>query len=225
VRAFEAVARTTFGHPNGTASLDFAGRTDVSIVREFFTKHGIDPTPANFERFLDDYVFWLDHFLGRSSGRVLPGVWDLIRALRRLPEPPVSGLLTGNIRLGAELKLRHYGLWEEFELGAFSDDGEDRNELAALAHRRGNVLAGRDLDGDEVLVIGDTPRDVACAEAIGARCLAVATGGTPLETLRRTGATWVAASLAEVNAEEISGAGDAAAGRRGFPGGRRAAVR
>lgn len=199
LRAFAAVARHTFGQPNGTDGLGFAGRTDASIVREFFRGHGIAASPENFARFFDDYVFWLDHYLDRQAGRVLPGVWEFLRALRGRGETPVVGLLTGNIRLGAEIKLRHYGLWDQFVLGAFSDDHEDRNVLARIALDRGREWTDRRLAGEEVLVIGDTPLDIACAQAIGAPCLAVATGGTSETELRAGGARWVVPSLAEVD--------------------------
>lgn len=197
--AFASVARCTFGVPGGTDHLPFAGRTDVSIVREFFRAHGIPETPENFTRFFDDYVFWLDHHLEQLPGTVLPGVHELLDAVRSLPEPPVIGLLTGNIRLGAEIKLRHYGIWEHFETGAFSDDHEDRNVLAAIALERGGKCAGRQLAGEEAVVIGDTPLDVACARAIGARCLAVATGGCDLATLQSCAPCWVAPSLAGID--------------------------
>ncbi|MBX3745921.1 MAG: haloacid dehalogenase-like hydrolase [Verrucomicrobiae bacterium] len=202
-QAFAAVARHTFGQGNGVAGLSFAGRTDRAIVREFLTRHRLPATPANIDRFLDDYVFWLDHFLGRLSGRVLPGVWESLDGLRRLPDPPLVGLLTGNIRLGAELKLRHYELWTEFEMGAFADDDEDRNRLAAIARERGGEHLGRVLEGSEILVIGDTPLDIACARAIGARCLAVATGEFTAEALRSHGADWVTPTLGETSAAAL----------------------
>jgi len=199
VRAFAAVARHTFQQPDGTARLNFAGRTDLSIIREFFDGCGIPATPANLQRFLDDYVHWLAHYLGQLPGRLLPGVTDALESLRRLPEPPVLALLTGNIRLGAEIKLRHFGVWEEFVLGAFSDDHEDRNVLAAIARERGSEWLGTPVAGDEVMVIGDTPRDIACAQAIQAKCLAVATGGTSLAALREHGPTWAVPDLTTVD--------------------------
>lgn len=202
-QAFAAVARHTFGQPDGVAGLAFAGRTDRAIVREFLTRHRLPATQANIDRFLDDYVFWLDHLLGRLSGRVLPGVRETLDGLRRLPEAPVVGLLTGNIRLGAELKLRHYGLWSEFELGAFADDDEDRNRLAAIARERGGEHLGRPLDGSEILVIGDTPLDIACARAIGARCLAVATGDFAPDALQEHGADWVTSTLGAADAAAL----------------------
>ena len=205
LKAFAAVARSTFGQPDGVTGLNFAGRTDRSIVREFFVGCGIPATSENIDRFLDDYLFWLDHLIGRQPGRVLPGVPEALAGLRRRRHPPLVGLLTGNVRLGAELKLRHYGLWDAFAIGAFGDDHEDRNVLAAMARDRGAEWLGRDLAGDEVLVIGDTPLDIACARAIGARCLAVATGGFSLETLIGHAPTWAASRLDEVSVADLCG--------------------
>lgn len=205
VKAFAAVARTAFGQPDGVGHLNFAGRTDRSIVREFFDRSGLPSTTENIDRFLDDYLFWLDHYLARIPGRVLPGVGAAIARLQAMDSPPVVGLLTGNIRLGAEIKLRHFGLWDAFALGAFGDDHEDRNVLAAIARDRGSQWIGGDLSGDEVLVIGDTPLDIACARAIGARCLAVATGGSPLATLQAHAPTWVATCLDEVDLPTLCG--------------------
>lgn len=207
VRAFGEVARSTFGRPEGTARLKFAGRTDLSLIREFFGHEGIPPTPENFARFLDDYVHWLEANLKELSGRILPGVRETLASLRGLKERPILGLLTGNIRLGAELKLRHFGLWDEFELGAFSDDAEDRNHIAAVARDRGSERLGRTLKGEEVLVIGDTPHDISCARAIGAPCLAVATGGTALPDLVAHAPAWAVPSLAHVSVAELCAGG------------------
>ena len=70
---------------------------------------------------------------------------EFLDGLRALPQPPMLGLLTGNIRLGAEIKLRRYGLWDVFETGAFADDSEDRNHIAAAALERGRRVLGKDL--------------------------------------------------------------------------------
>jgi phosphoglycolate phosphatase len=202
-KAFAQVCETEFGIPNGTANLNFAGRTDTSIIREFFNQFQIAPSPANFQRFLDHYVFRLDHLLGQLRGTVLPGVHAMLRNLEALPEQPLLGLLTGNIRLGAQIKLTHYHLWTCFRTGAFADDHEDRNQIAAVARDRGNQLLGRKLDGSEILVIGDTPRDVECANAIGARSIAVATGKFSREELLREKANWTVESLVDVSVREV----------------------
>src|SRR5882762_4618866 len=95
-KAFARVCASEFNQRNGAARLHFAGRTDPSIVREFFQTHEIEPSADNFRRFFDRYVFYLDHLLGQLSGGVLPGVHEIMRELNSLPRPPMIGLLTGN---------------------------------------------------------------------------------------------------------------------------------
>src|SRR5438477_7461273 len=157
VKAFAKVFATEFGAVDGFERLKFAGRTDVSLVREFFGFHGLAATPENFERFFERYVFWLDHILRDSHTRMCPGVPEFIQQLRELPDPPLLGLLTGNIRLGAEIKLRHFDLWTTFETGAFADDHEERDHIAAIARQRGTRILKQQLGDDQVVVIGDTP--------------------------------------------------------------------
>lgn len=196
VKAFARTLASEFGIPEGTERIRFGGRTDPSLVRELFQHTRIAHTPENVRRFFDVYVFWLDHLLtSNRAGGTCPGVRQFLSGLANLPEPPAVGLLTGNIRLGAEIKLRHYNLWEEFRLGGFGDDHEDRNEIARIALDRGSRFLRRPLKGEETLVVGDTHRDVECGRAIGARVLAVATGAESLESLRTHQADWTAATL------------------------------
>jgi phosphoglycolate phosphatase len=202
-KAFAQVCASEFGVPNGTERLDFAGRTDPSIVREFFQHHQIEPSRENFDRFFGSYVFYLDHLLGRLNGRVLPGVCEVIHGLRSLRKPPLLGLLTGNIRLGAEIKLGHYQIWNFFRLGGFGDDHEERNQVAAVARERGSRFLREELNGDGILVIGDTPRDIECAKFIGARSLAVATGKYTVEQLGGHSPTWVVSSLEECCLDQV----------------------
>ena len=205
VKAFAKVFATEFNAHHGVERMRFAGRTDTSLVREFFGLHGIPPTPENFSRFFTPFVHWLDHILAHSRTEECPGVRQWLRELRALPLPPLTGLLTGNIRLGAEIKLRHFNLWQEFELGGFADDHEDRDQIAHAARRRGRLRLDGALRGEEILVIGDTPLDIRCARAIGAKVLAVATGGASLEELKRQQPDWVVEDLTCVSAQEICG--------------------
>lgn len=207
VRAFAKVFATEFGATDGFERLKFAGRTDVSLVREFFSIHQIVPSAQNFERFFERYVFWLDHILRESRVEVCAGVWEFIGQLQALPQPPLLGLLTGNIRLGAEIKLRHVQLWELFQTGAFADDHEERDQIAATARQRGSRILGEPLRDEQVLVIGDTPLDIRCARAIGARVLAAATGGAALDELRRHAPDWAVENLGRVRAAEVVGVG------------------
>jgi phosphoglycolate phosphatase-like HAD superfamily hydrolase len=205
VKAFAKVFETEFGAIDGFERLKFAGRTDVSLVREFFDIHGIPASPSNFERFFERYVFWLDHILRESKTQICYGVPEFLHELKVLANPPLLGLLTGNIRLGAEIKLRQVGLWDEFETGAFADDHERRDQIAAVARERGSRILSEDLRDEQVLVVGDTPLDIDCARAIRARVLAVCTGGADLQELKRHKPDWAVPDLSFVNAREVVG--------------------
>jgi len=208
VRAFERVLATQFGVPGGIDGVRFAGRTDSSLVHEIFRKHRIEVAPETVARFFDAYYFWLDHLLERSNGGPLPGARDWLEALAGLPHRPAVGLLTGNVRLGAEIKLRHYGLWDHFQTGGFGDDDLDRNRIAVAARRRGEELLGGRLKDSEVLVVGDTPLDIACGRHAGARTLAVATGPHSLAELAAHQPDWVAADLRQASVRRICGGED-----------------
>lgn len=203
IKAFAKVFQTAFDAHDGFEKLKFAGRTDVSLVREFFVYHKIAQTPENFELFFERYVFWLDYILNHSQTEACPGVWEFIDGLKNLPKPPLMGLLTGNIRLGAEIKLRHFDLWKEFETGAFADDNEDRDLIAVAARDRGHRILGKSLRDDEILVIGDTPFDIRCSRAINAKVLAVATGGATLNELKRHEPDWAVEDLRRVGASDV----------------------
>lgn len=205
VKAFAKVFETEFHAVDGFERLKFAGRTDFGLLREFFGFHQIPLSPENFRRFFDCYVFWLEHFLHQTRGEVCPGVGVFLRDLEALPRPPLLGLLTGNIRLGAEIKLRHFSLWTRFSTGGFADDHEDRDQIAAVARERGVRILGEALRPDQVLVVGDTPLDIRCARAIGAKALAVATGGCTLEELRQHKPDWAVENLTKITACEVAG--------------------
>ncbi len=203
VRAYAKVFETEFRTTDGFERLKFGGRTDLSLIREFFGFHGIPVTPENLERFFSRYVFWLDQFLREGQAMVCAGVREFIRGLEALPRPPLLGLLTGNIRLGAEIKLRHVDLWDCFVVGGFADDHEERSEIAAAALRRGSGVLQEELRGDQVLVVGDTPFDIRCARAIGAQALAVATGNWPMDELRSHRPDWAVRDLTQVQPAEV----------------------
>ncbi|HOX58422.1 MAG TPA: HAD family hydrolase [Candidatus Paceibacterota bacterium] len=205
VRAFAETFASEFNTVDGFERLQFPGRTDTGLVREFFGFHQIAPTPENFTRFFQRYVFCLDHILRESKTAVCPGVWEFLRELQALPHAPLLGLLTGNIRLGAEIKLRHFQMWDAFETGAFGDDHEERDRIAAVAQQRGSRLLGTELRGDEVLVVGDTPNDIRCGRAIRAKVLAVATGGSRLEELEAHQPDWAVPDLRAITAREVAG--------------------
>lgn len=207
VRAFARTAEIAFGKPGGTRTMRFHGRTDASLVREFLRLHDLADTAENLDRFLATYGFLLDEELERHRGEICPGVTDCLAQLRALPEPPLVGLLTGNIRVGAALKLAAHGLAAEFSVGAFADDHESRNELAAVAQRRASEMLGCAMAGHEILVVGDTLADIECAHSIGGRCLAVATGGDTLPDLLAHSPALAVESLADLPVERMLSAG------------------
>jgi len=155
--------------------ITLAGATDALIARALLEKHGIDGTAENTAALLDSYLHHLPHRLPRHDGNLLPGILPLLDALRAR-EDVVLALLTGNLVRGAEIKLGHYGVWDYFEFGAFADDHPDRNELGKYARARAFEKHGVEFPPDRIYVFGDTPRDIECGRAIGARTVAIATG-------------------------------------------------
>jgi phosphoglycolate phosphatase len=165
----------------GMGRVRFDGKTDPQIVAELLDSAGHEgPPPAErVDAICRRYVDLLAAELERPSTRttVMPGVHRLLDALER-QHGVVLGLLTGNIARGAALKLLAAGIDpKRFRVGAFGSDAAHRPELPPIAARRAAELFGREPSGHEVVIIGDTPADVACGECINARTVAVATGG------------------------------------------------
>jgi phosphoglycolate phosphatase len=202
-KAFAKTFATEFDLHHGAERMKFAGRTDVSLVREFFKIHHLDESPKHFRQFFDRYIFWLDHIIEQSIGNECVGVRPFIADLLARPQPPMLGLLTGNIQLGAEIKLRHFGLWDFFVMGGFADDHEERNHIAVAALERGRRVLDPHLQPQEVVVIGDTPFDVRCGKFIGAKTLAVATGGSTYEDLLPCQADWTVRDLTHIRAGDL----------------------
>lgn len=205
VQAFGLAFAEEFGITQGIERLNFNGRTDTSLVREFFGMNQVAMSPENVARFFEAYLTRLQRLLPARPGRVCPGVAGFLDALRALPQPPAIGLLTGNIQRGAELKLGHYGLWPHFPFGGFADDHEDRDQIAAAARQRGSEYLKRELRGDEIVVVGDTPLDIRCGRAIEARVLAVATGNYSVQELKSFKPDWAVEDLSHIRADEICG--------------------
>jgi phosphoglycolate phosphatase-like HAD superfamily hydrolase len=198
IRALRTAFREVFSLPEShEIPLDLAGATDSGIYREFVVARGLENSAPAMEEFFDVYHRHLEINLAVSSdGRALPGALELLEELR-LHGRHHSSLLTGNTRRGAEAKLARFGLDVYFETGhgAYGDDHHDRNQLGPIAVERVRRATGRTYGGHEVVVIGDTPKDIRCAKAIGAMAVAVATGHHGAEDLAKGGADLVATSL------------------------------
>jgi phosphoglycolate phosphatase-like HAD superfamily hydrolase len=181
-RALKLGLKDKFGIEDDLKGIEIAGRTDSGIVRQLCRRFGWEETPETFARFFDGYLHHLEILLPQSNGRLLPGIIPLLNELKARPDM-VLGLLTGNLERGAELKLRHYGVWDYFEFGAYADDHHDRNELGRFASARALEAHGVEFAPDRIFVLGDTPHDVACARAFGAKAIAIATGSFSREQL------------------------------------------
>ncbi len=183
-KALKRIVQKRFGVADDFQDIEIAGRTDVHIAASVLRKYGIAETADHLTAFQDQYLAGLADLLPQIPGRVLPGVAEILCQMEAKPDR-VLGLLTGNLRRGAELKLQHYGLWHYFAFGAFADDHADRNQLGAFARARAQELHAHDFAPAQIDVIGDTGHDIACGKIFGARTIAVATG------------TWTRAQLAE----------------------------
>lgn len=182
------------GISKGLQGLEIAGRTDRWIVEHLLAREGLPHGDQEIARFLDVYVERLAEELPQRQGGLHPGILGILEEAHRRPDL-VQGLLTGNIEKGARLKLSRYGVNHFFEFGAFADDSPVRNELGPHAQRRARDRHGEEFSPDRIYIIGDTPHDVACARAIGAKVMAVATGSFTVAQLQACGADAVFSDL------------------------------
>jgi phosphoglycolate phosphatase-like HAD superfamily hydrolase len=180
--ALEAALASEFGIGPLFEKLELSGRTDRAIAYDILRMHALGETPENWRRLITGYLRHLPHSLATLRGRVLPGIAALLEDLSRRGDV-LLGLLTGNIRAGAKVKLGHFGLYDYFTFGGYGDEHLDRDDVA----REALAEVHRQLNGatvpERIWVVGDTPLDIACARAIGARAVAVATGWHTTEEL------------------------------------------
>jgi phosphoglycolate phosphatase len=193
--AFEDVFGVRLG-----AAIPMAGRTDAWILEHAATAHQMPLDAARTRRFQQSYLTRLStevHEPGPRKG-IMPGVRELLDQLSDRDDVYLA-LLTGNLEAGARVKLEYFDLWRYFRSGAFGDELQDRNKLLDIAIEQAKANGGP-ADPSEVIVIGDTPLDVAVAKAGGARALAVATGGYDAATLQASGADVVLESFSDLMA-------------------------
>lgn len=202
-RAFRAALEEVFGTSGPRTGYSFAGRTDPQIARDLLRAAGMEEPrieeglEATWERYLEA----LARDCVSECVDVCPGVHPLLERLEARPEVALLGLLTGNLRDGARIKLEAGGIdFDRFRVGAFGSDHGDRRELPAIAVERAERLLGHRFSGKEVVIIGDTPLDVACGEHLGVRTIAVATGTYSREELAACGPDHLFASLEDTDA-------------------------
>src|SRR6201998_1142396 len=179
--ALKTAGTDLFAIEEDLRTISVSGSTDTAIVQEILLHHSLEASTANVNRYLGGYLVWLKQHLASQSGAILPGAISLLDVLAQ--DGQGIGLLTGNVRRGAEIKLTAHGIWDRFSFGAFGDDDSDRNQLGPIAKRRAEAALNTEFPAHDIFVIGDTPKDIACARAFGAVAVAVATGRYSLATL------------------------------------------
>jgi phosphoglycolate phosphatase-like HAD superfamily hydrolase len=147
------------------------------------------------DRYVEHLAEEIQH-RGHGTKAVLPGIRDLLDELAARDDV-FLGLVTGNFEAGAKIKLEHFDLWRYFRCGAYADDAADRNALVPFAVERARACGLPELNAEHVLVVGDTPHDVACAKVVSAVAVGVATGGFSVAQLLASGADVAFEDLAE----------------------------
>lgn len=197
-RALEEV----LGHSDGLNGIPVAGRTDWALLADAAGKVNRELDEPLLATLRDRYVANLAVEIerpGRGVKAVMPGVNELLSELESR-DNAFLGLLTGNFEEGARIKLAHFDLWRYFPCGAFGGDSSDRNALVPFALERARLCGLPAISASDVLVVGDTPHDVACAHAAGATPVAVATGSYSVDQLRESGAEIVFKNLSDTKA-------------------------
>ena len=209
LRAMNRACADVIGAPTGLTGagptealngIPVAGRTDWIILHDTLARMGLALDQDLLGRIRERYVTHLRDEIqhpGKGFNGTLPGVPVLLDALE--PRDDVFlGLLTGNFKDGARIKLERFDLWRYFRCGAYGDDSPDRNALVPVALERATACGLPAVAPEDVIVVGDTPHDVACAKAVGAVSVGVATGGFTADQLRDCGATVVFDTLEDV---------------------------
>lgn len=199
--AIELAFEELYGSKDACSHFTFDGMTDRAIMRQGLTQLGRAVTPEEVDRLIGTYVRHLEATVAAAPAdkyRVHEGMHDAITACEQAGF--AVGLGTGNIREGARLKLERVQLFERFAFGGFGDDHEQRDLLLAAGVRRGAEQLKVKVGDVPVVVIGDSPRDVSAAQAIGAACIGVGTGSSTAAQLLALGATAAFDSLAQPGA-------------------------
>jgi phosphoglycolate phosphatase len=207
-RAMERAFGELHGDPVASTNFRFDGMTDRLIARRGLTLLGVPVTEGAIDALLDTYVRLLEDEVARADAtkyRVHDGIAEALATARELGMG--VGLGTGNVVAGARIKLSRVGIFEKFAFGGFGSDAEDRAALIRRGAERGAEHLRAPLAECRVVVIGDTPKDVDAARAIGAESIGVATGGFSKRELEEHGASYAFDSLA------APGALDATLGR------------
>lgn len=187
-----------FGTRGDIIDASFIGATDLGVVHNLMTREGFSTREidARFSKLTEVYGPILrDKLASWDDFRICPGIPGILDRLR--DNGTSLGLVTGNCRIGAKVKLERGGLWDYFSFGAYGDETADRTEICRLAHQRGETEVGSDIPKDQVILVGDSPNDIRAANQYGIKVLAVYSGWTPREELEPLKPTWICADLSD----------------------------
>ena len=201
-RAMNRACADVLETDNPMTAVEFAGRTDWSILRDIMTKHDRPLDAGMLAHLRGRYVEYLQqeiHQRGTGVKDVMPGIRPLLDELQRREDVALA-LLTGNFIEGARIKLEYFDLWKYFPCGAFGGDSANRNDLVPVALSRARESGIVNGHPSQVLVVGDTPNDIECALVAGATPVGVATGGFSVDDLRAAGAELVYPDLSDTDA-------------------------
>jgi phosphoglycolate phosphatase-like HAD superfamily hydrolase len=184
-RAFAKAFQEISGVSQIVEKISMTGKTDTAILKEALQLGGLTEISSEIENlFWKRYLGYLKRELNRSKeAQINPGIPAILNSLSE-DSSCCLGLLTGNIRAGAKIKLEHFGLWSCFPTGGFGDDAEDRSMVAQIAAARCSQEYNFRFEPENIYVIGDSLLDISCAKAIHAQAVAVATGVHDYETLQ-----------------------------------------
>ncbi|HEX2079347.1 MAG TPA: HAD family hydrolase [Longimicrobium sp.] len=202
-RAVRDAMLEVYGETGQIGGYNMGGRTDPQIVRELLTAVGysVQDVEARLDALWARYIENLRREIGRVRIHPFPGVPELLDRLEQSGDPTVLGLLTGNVKEGARLKVDAAGLgFDRFRVGAYGSDHWQRPELPAVAARRAREATGIDFEGKEIVIIGDTPFDISCGAHLGVRTIATATGTHSAEALAAHGPDYLFDDLSDVDA-------------------------
>lgn len=189
-----------FSIDNAFEGISMAGKTDIQIIKEGIVKHNLPSNNGLIPAIVNAYIKNLMIEINNDKKHIKPGINKALESISKQNSNYQLGLLTGNIKQGAQIKLKPFGLNRYFPSGAFGSDDEDRNKLLPIALDRFKTILNREINFKDCIIIGDTPLDVYCAKPYGASCIAVATGHYPISSLIRAGADIVMEDLSDTDA-------------------------
>lgn len=195
-RALNKSFKEIFSIPDGFQGVRMAGKTDIEIMKEGMRRHNIEPEKGLIDKMVKSYIYHLSKEIHNNGRHLKPGIKEILDLLKNT-KGVYLGLLTGNLEEGARIKLEPFGINSYFPFGAFGSDDDDRNKLLPIALKKFSVIHNISLKPEDTVVIGDTPRDVACSKPFGAFSVVVATGPYSYEELKNSGADLVLKDLRE----------------------------